>query len=129
RRDLLASAVPFYEEFVKQKRDEPDLEWNRGRAFRGLTLLRQAMGDHAAALRECDQARAIFSALAEDHPGDPRYRQLLGSAINDRGNLLRETGKGAEAETAYTESLAIKKQLAADFPTAPQYQIDLGVQQ
>src|SRR5262249_40040719 len=44
RRDLLISAVPFYEEFVKQKKDDPDLEWNRGRAFRGLALVRGAMG-------------------------------------------------------------------------------------
>ncbi len=128
RHDLLASAMPFYEEFVKQKQGDPELEWNRGRAFRDLTLLRSAMGDHVTAMGDCDQARAIFSELARVHSDDPRHRQYLALTINDQGNLLRDMGQLKEAEKAFQESLTIRKQLADDFPTEPRYLSELGSQ-
>jgi serine/threonine protein kinase len=126
RRKLLASALPFYEEFVKQKHDDPELKWNRGRAFRGLGLVHQAMGDHKAALRDTDQARATFAELVEAYPHEPRYRQHLGYALSDLGNQLRETGQRAEAATAYRAGLDIRQRLAAEFPAEPEYQIDLA---
>ena len=126
RRNLLASALPFYEEFVKQKQDDPDLKWNRGRAFRGLGLVHQALGEHKAALRDTDQARAIFAELVEAYPNEPRYRQHLGFALSDLGNQLRETGQHAEAAQAFRDGLAIRQRLVADFPLQPEYQIDLA---
>jgi hypothetical protein len=38
---------------------------------------------------------------------------------NNRGNLLRDTGRMMEAEPDYTEALRIQKRLAADFPNQP----------
>ena len=40
RRDLLASAVPFYEEFVKQRANTPELSWELGQAHFRLAVLR-----------------------------------------------------------------------------------------
>ena len=40
RRDLLASAVPFYEEFVKQQASNPELSWELGKAQFRLAVLR-----------------------------------------------------------------------------------------
>jgi tetratricopeptide (TPR) repeat protein len=41
--------------------------------------------------------------------------------------VLAGLGKRAEAEQQYRQALALYEQLAADFPAAPQYQIDLGM--
>ena len=38
RRDLLASAVPFYEEFVRRRSDDPKLEAMRGLAYYRLAI-------------------------------------------------------------------------------------------
>jgi serine/threonine protein kinase len=126
RRELLASALPFYEEFVKQKRDDPDLKWNRGRSFRGLALIHQALGEHAAAMRDITQARDIFTELVDDYPGEPRYRQHLGFALSDFGNQLRETGQLDEAAQAYRDGLDVRQRLAASFPERAEFQIDLA---
>ena len=36
--------------------------------------------------------------------------------LNNLGNLYRGTGRNAEAEKAYTEALAIRRELAARAP-------------
>jgi serine/threonine protein kinase/tetratricopeptide (TPR) repeat protein len=128
RRDLLASAVPFYQDFARQKQYDPDLEWNRGRALRGLSLLHLEMGQQDAAWRYFEQAHAVFEALATAHPQEWRYRQSLGAIYSDRGNLLRDTERWPEALEAYRKAFAVKEQVAEDFPTELELQVDLGIQ-
>jgi eukaryotic-like serine/threonine-protein kinase len=128
RRDLLASAVPFYQDFARQREDDPDLEWNRGRALRGLSLLHWEMGEQESALNYFKQSRAVFEALATAHPQQWRYRQSLGAAYSDWGNLLRDTERWPEALDAYRQAFAIKQQLARDFPAELELQIDVGIQ-
>jgi tetratricopeptide (TPR) repeat protein len=128
RRDLLAAAVPFYGEFAAQKQSDPDLEWNRGRALRGLTLLHWELGEHDTAMDYFKQARAVFEALSKGHPDEWKYRQSLGAIVNDLGKLLRETEGPVKALAAYQESLAIKQQLARDFPKVAVLQRDEGYQ-
>src|SRR5262249_50110542 len=42
------------------------------------------------------------------------------------GLLLRDTGRLKEAEAAYGVALAIRKQLAANFPTRPEFRCELA---
>jgi len=44
RKKLLASALPYYQEFVQQQSDDPELEAERGRAYFRLALVRGEMG-------------------------------------------------------------------------------------
>src|SRR5262249_24511508 len=59
-------------------------------------------------------------------PAVPGYRQELAGSLNNLGYLLKDTGRLPEAETAYHEALALRKQLAADFPAVPNYRDDLA---
>jgi tetratricopeptide (TPR) repeat protein len=45
---------------------------------------------------------------------------------NNLGNLLSAIGRPKEAEEAYREALAIRKQLAAEFPNRPDYRHELA---
>jgi tetratricopeptide (TPR) repeat protein len=121
RKELLASAVPFYERFVQQHRDDPQLEAERGRAFQRLGLLRSEMGEREQALAEQERARAIFERLTTDFPAVPHYRQELATSHSGLGQLLRNLGKATEAEAAYRAALAIDERLVADFPAVPEY--------
>ena len=51
---------------------------------------------------------------------------LFRSSNNNLGILLCYTGRLKEAETACADALATKKQLAADFPTRPEFRHDLA---
>jgi tetratricopeptide (TPR) repeat protein len=50
----------------------------------------------------------------------------LAGSHNNRANLLRATGRLKEAEQDYDQALSIRKQLAADFPSRPEFRHDLA---
>jgi eukaryotic-like serine/threonine-protein kinase len=126
RKDLLTSAVPYYEEFVKQKGDDPKLEAKRGMAYYALALLRAETGERKQAQADYEQAQAIFGRLTADLPTRTRDRQLLGYCHNALGNLFLELGKLTEAEEAYGKALAMQKKLADEVPASPHYRLELA---
>jgi serine/threonine-protein kinase len=126
RHDLLEYMVPFYEEFIKQREKDPELERDRGRSWGSLANLRREMGESEQAQSDYEQIRAIFRQLVADFPSMPEYRLDLARTDYNRGNLLHNLGKHGEAEAAYRDALKIQAQLAADFPAAPQYRQELA---
>jgi tetratricopeptide (TPR) repeat protein len=76
------------------------------------------------------EARAILKQLAADFPGRPEFRHGLAMTCDNLGALLQATlrrDRLKEAEAAQIEALAIFKQLAADFPTRPDFRQDLAL--
>ena len=126
RKQLLGLAVPMFEEFVKQRSDDPDLAAGRGRAYGRLAVVRAEIGESAAAMADYEQAWRIFAQLAADFPSRPEFRHDLAKSHNNRGILLSDTGRLKEAEAAYADALAIQKQLAADFPSRPEFRQELA---
>jgi serine/threonine protein kinase len=121
RKELLAAAVPFYEEFVRQQSDDPAVENDRGKALMELAYVRDEMGDKEAALADYGTALALFARLAEQFPAVPEYRQSAAKSYHDRGLLLDALGRRNEAENEYHAALALEKRLAEQFPDVPEY--------
>jgi serine/threonine protein kinase/tetratricopeptide (TPR) repeat protein len=121
RKELLETAVPFYRKFVEEKNGDRESEADRGRAFNRLAVVRDALGEKAAALADTEAMLAVFARLTDEFPDVPAYRQELAKSHNNRGNLLYALGKFDEAEAAYRIALKIKGQLADEFPDAPTY--------
>jgi eukaryotic-like serine/threonine-protein kinase len=59
-----------------------------------------------------------FAALTAD---DADSRSIRAEGHARVGTMRRRLGELKEAETAYADALAIRKQLAADFPTRPEF--------
>src|SRR5262249_48570137 len=53
-------------------------------------------------------------------------RQELAGSHNNRGNLLAATGRLKQTESDYNDALSIRKQLAADFPSRPEFRRELA---
>jgi serine/threonine protein kinase len=126
RRQLLESALPFYQEFVKQQSDDPALEAERGRAFGDLALLREDLGEADLALADHDRRRAIFERLADDHPDDPVYRQELANSWRNFGNAHLTANRPGDAEEAYRRARTLLEALAAEYPAHAPYRQDLA---
>jgi len=62
-----------------------------------------------------------MSGPAAEFPSRPRFRHGLATSYNSLGLLFKATGRPKEAETAYTDALALLKQLVADFSSRPEY--------
>ena len=121
RKELLETAVPFYQMLAEERSDDPEMEAARGRAYHRLALVRDAMGEKEAALADYDGMRTIFARLVAEFPSVPSYRVELAKSHNNRGNLLVALGKATQAESAFHTALAMKEQLADEFPNEPDY--------
>jgi tetratricopeptide (TPR) repeat protein len=53
-------------------------------------------------------------------------RQELASSYNNLGIVLSHLGRRPRAEDAYNKGLALREQLARDFPAVPAYRVDVG---
>jgi serine/threonine-protein kinase len=126
RKELLSSAVPFYEEFVQQKRDDPKLEAERGAAYYRLAVVREEMGEREQAVRDYIQMRSIFERLTGSFPKEAAYRSPLARSHHNLALLLKSLGQGAEAEASYRAGLHIQEQLVQDFPGVTEYCQDLA---
>jgi serine/threonine protein kinase/tetratricopeptide (TPR) repeat protein len=126
RKDLLVSAIPYYEAFTKQKGVGDQLEAKQGAAYYALAYLRAEMGERKQALADYERAETIFAHQSADAPARARYRQLLGYCHNALGNEFRDLGKPTEAEQSYGKALAIQEKLANEFPASPYYRLELA---
>ncbi|HMC10902.1 MAG TPA: tetratricopeptide repeat protein, partial [Pirellulaceae bacterium] len=126
RKQLLTSAVPFYEEFVRQKPNDAALEAKRGRAYGRLGQLRGHLGEHQRAESDIRQMMAIFQKLAADFPGFAEYRQQEARAQHSLSILLYESGKQEDALAEIRRAVALEQQLIAAAPSSNAYRQDLA---
>jgi tetratricopeptide (TPR) repeat protein len=118
RKELLETAIPFYEEFVRQDQENPDLEFERGRAYDDLGFLRQGIGDQERAAADYAEAQAIFSRLAARYTDKPAYRLRLAEAHNGRGGVLDHVGQLDAAEREFRQALTLVDQLSGQDATS-----------
>lgn len=126
RKKLLALALPYYQEFVQQQSDDPELEAERGRAYFGLALVRAEMGEREEAVADYRGATAIFARLEATFPDQPVYRRELAWSRNNLALLLGDLGRHDEAEREYRAALSLQKELSEQFPDVPSYRQHLA---
>ncbi len=126
RKELLETALPFYEEFVRQQHADVELEAERARAYDDLAFLRHQTGDWDAALREQKQAETIFRRLVNEYPDRPELQQQLAEVLNNHGSVLQIVGRLPEAEAAHREALEMTDQLVAAHPQEGSYRDSLA---
>jgi tetratricopeptide (TPR) repeat protein len=88
--------------------------------------MRYRLGEPKEAEADFDAALAIQKQLVADFPTRAEFRQELANGQNNRGILLRATGRLKEAEADFDAALNIRKQLAADFPSRPEFRRELA---
>jgi serine/threonine-protein kinase len=121
RKQLLVSAVPYYQVFVKQQSDDPELEAERGLAYGRLAYVRAEMGEKEEALADYREEETIFARLEASSPDQSAYRQELAGNHNNLGVLLSDLGRRDEAEKEYRAALTLQDKLAEQFPDVPAY--------
>jgi serine/threonine protein kinase/tetratricopeptide (TPR) repeat protein len=127
RKELLETAMPFFQKLVEQVGQDPELRAARGQAYLRLGALRGEMGDWEAARADSQQALEIFELLVAEFPALPQYRQDLAQSHYRIGFALHQLGRWAEAEAQYRQALPIREKLAADFKAVHRYRQELAL--
>jgi tetratricopeptide (TPR) repeat protein/serine/threonine protein kinase len=77
RRELLQSALAFYQDFLKERGDDPALRGELAAAFLRVGKLRGMLGERDEAKKAHDQARQLFEALLTAAPDSIEWRHGL----------------------------------------------------
>jgi tetratricopeptide (TPR) repeat protein len=126
RKELLETALPFFEQFAEQESPDPDLRAARGRAYHRLATIRQVMGDRDRAVADYRKALQLLEPLVEELPGVAEYRLALAESQRELGHFLYVLNQRAEAETHLRGALKNNLRLDADFPNVTEYRVQLG---
>jgi tetratricopeptide (TPR) repeat protein len=126
RRDQLGNAREFYERFVRERFDTPEVRHDLGLAHRRLAELDRELGNYPAAAESADRAIAIFSALANAPTGRPEHRRDLAAAYIALGLIHSDTACWELAEAAYRQAAAIQERELAAHPDSPRLRYDLA---
>ena len=111
RRDLLEQALTFYQGFLTEKGDDPDVRQETGHAYHRVGKTRELLGQRDDAENAYGHSIALFRALAADFPNVSEYRADVARALSDLGTVLRLTGRPDEAEQTYREALTLQEKL------------------
>ena len=123
RKELLSKVLPFYEDFVRQKTDDPKLEAARGWAFNRLGGVRWEMGEFTAGEGAYRAMIEIFARLTAEFPGGADYRSGLARGYDGLGMMLARQDKHVEAEAECRRAVELYARLVAEFP---KYRTDLA---
>jgi tetratricopeptide (TPR) repeat protein len=126
RKELLESALPFYEKFARQEGDDPEQAAERGRAYYRLAQVRNLLGEDEKAQADYRQMETIFAQLAAAHPEVPDYRRYLALSQSGLALWLMDPVHYKEGHKLYRSALELQKKLVADNPRVPEYRKELA---
>jgi tetratricopeptide (TPR) repeat protein len=126
RKELLETALPFFQKLVEHESSDPDLRGSRGEAYHRLARLRYEMGDRENVMADYRRALEILEPLAAEFPAVAQYRHDLASTHRDYAVPLERLGRRTEAEDHSRKAIAIEEQLVEVFPSEPQYREGLA---
>jgi serine/threonine-protein kinase len=126
RKELLEEAGQFYTRFIRERGQEPGLEYELGRAHVYLAMVREQMGALTEAIEQVLKGREILHRLVDLRPHEPACRGQLAFAYNRLGLLYQKKSKLAEAQEAYLQASSLYQQLADEYSQEPDYHFGLA---
>jgi serine/threonine protein kinase len=126
RKELLQLTLNYYQDFVKKRSDDPDVQDERGGAILRLAHLKRGIGSKQEALKSFQEAVDVFRNLVREHPEVHKYQFTLSEALNDVAVVYLDLRQSDLAELAMNEALNIRKQLLLEHPMIPGYKAGLA---
>jgi tetratricopeptide (TPR) repeat protein len=127
RKKLLTKAKDFYEKFLEDRKDDPVVRREAGRAYLRLGDIQEMMNEHGQAEQAYGAAIKLLGDLRAEAPGVADYRRDLARAFNNQGMLFKKNTRVEEAEPAVRRALQLRKELAEEFPDNHDYRRDYEV--
>ena len=121
RRTLLEDAAEFYESFVKQKSDDPEILFEMGRAYERLGFSYEFLGRYADAVKVTKQAKEIIEKLIANDPKNQNYKHKLTNIYLQLAVRLKRNDQTEQSIAAMRQSLENAEQLARKHPTVASY--------
>jgi tetratricopeptide (TPR) repeat protein len=116
RRRLLRDALAYYNEFLRQRGNDPGLQAELADTFHRIAWITAEVGSKAEALAAHQQTLAIYQSLTKADPNNRGFQSKLASAYHNVALLQADTGHPREAESAYEQAAVLMKALVQQQP-------------
>jgi serine/threonine protein kinase len=127
RKELLETAVPFYEKMAETEGTDPSFRFEQAWALGRLgTIYRETdeLDKGIAALRRAVETE---TRLVAESPGNQEYRRSLGLRCHNLSVMLRDKGENKESLEYHRRTIEVGRALARDFPDIEIYRKDLTI--
>jgi tetratricopeptide (TPR) repeat protein len=127
RRQLLDTALKFYQGFAQQHRDDKSLQAELARASDRVARISDELGAKPEALAACRRAIELWEELRQEQPANAAYRHELAQCYGNLGYLQSRSGAEGEAALASLQKArALAEGLTRSYPDNPEYQKTLA---
>ena len=126
RQDLLQNALAYYEEFAKERENDPRLRRQLAKAYFRVGLINGEIDLHAKGIEALEAAVEIWSPIYTDNPADPDAAENLSECYLAAGKLQLLEHDYSAAMKSLDESRAILEKLGADYPSEPRFKARLA---
>src|SRR5262249_52604043 len=117
RKELLETALRYYQDFLSQRADDPTLQAEVAAALGRVAFIYDQTGAPDAARTAYQQALARYERLAEAEPANPKLQADLARTCTRLAGVQARTRALDEAVVVLDRARAIQERLAADDPT------------
>jgi serine/threonine-protein kinase len=121
RRRLLQTARDYYETFVREHPDDPNLQAELGRAYGRLGVISGLLESPPAGIPMYEKKRAIFERLHRENPGEAEYQSELAASYWRLGIGYHYAGKLEQAWTSFRRARDLLRELVRTYPDEPEY--------
>ena len=126
RRDLLVKALQFYEQFLRQRSNDPVVRSEVGMAYCRVAEIQHKLGQDTQAEVAHGLAVDQLEGLATEFPGSPAYRLELARNLYSQGTFLRDGDRIEEALTVLQRALSLQEKLVSEHPNSSDSRRDLA---
>ena len=126
RTELLEAAAKFYDKFVQEESDDPEVQAeDDGRAFRRLADLYADTGHQGQA--EHASAESLKSLIGcPQILRRPKYKREQAQSHRQAGLLHNRANRFDQSARSFHAAIDIQRQLVTAYPNVPDYQADLA---
>ncbi len=121
RRDLLQDAIKFYEKFLQNRKDDPQLRRETADAYGRLAGIYNLLGQHAEAERAYRKCISMLEALVKEFPQDADCRAKLIEMRIDFGWSFSFSERSEDMAETWHQALKEAEQLVEEYPTSRPY--------
>ena len=127
RRTLFDTAKRYYEDFVLQRSDDPDVIAGQIGTLFDMAEIVTHFGERHDAIDYYLRAIALGEELVQQYPNNPHYLDLLAKCYKDLGVVYGRLGFPFEQIlNSYLKALPLNRRLVAEFGDVPEYHRNLA---
>lgn len=126
RRDLLKTALKYYQDFARTHAGDPTLQSELAEAHLRAAGIHAAIGEHSQAEPLFRKAIELRESLARENSASTDRRRELGDAYASIATWQGINRRTAETEHLFFKAIRVREQLAREYPTVATYQRDLA---